>query len=99
MITRSADKGAGSSEPVAAPEPLSVQEAVESGTTLDLLRAMSARLAMTFDAETTPARDLAAISRRMLEIDDRIRLLEEAEKEEAREREDQDVEDAPWEGV
>lgn len=99
MPRNSTSKGPASPDPASTSSALTVQAAIEEGTSVDLLRAMRARLARTFDSETTPPRDLAAISRRMLEIDDRIRLLEEAEKEEAREFEDQDVADSPWKGV
>lgn len=76
----------------------SVIAAVVEGSAKDLLVAMRARLAVTFDDEETPARDLAAISRRMLELDDRIRAIELAEEETEREQ-DAEVADEEWTGV
>lgn len=48
--------------------PKTILEAAESGSRLDELRAMRRRLARSMDDPNTPARDLAALSRRQLEI-------------------------------
>ena len=53
------------SEPAA---PLTVASAAASGTPRDLLVALRARIASDIDDPDTPARDLAALSRRLLEI-------------------------------
>ncbi|QPK80809.1 hypothetical protein G7Y41_07040 [Schaalia sp. ZJ405] len=76
----------------------SVVEAVTTGTSKDVLVAMRARLAYSFDDPNTPARDLAAITRRMTDLDDRIRSIELAEQEETDEA-DEDITDEEWEGV
>lgn len=48
--------------------PLSIFEAAEIGSRLEELRAMRRRIARAMDDPNTPARDLAALSRRQLEI-------------------------------
>lgn len=77
---------------------LSVLQAVTEGSSKQVLVAMRARLAVAFDSPETPARDLAAMARRMTDLDDRIRAIELAEKEQAVEQ-DADTEDEAWEGV
>lgn len=77
---------------------LSVLQAVTEGSSKQVLVAMRARLAVAFDSPETPARDLAAMARRMTDLDDRIRAIELAEKEQAVEQES-DTEDEAWEGV
>lgn len=53
--------------PMSAP-PKSIAEASASGSTLDELRLMRARIARTLDDPNCPPRDLAALSRRLIEI-------------------------------
>lgn len=48
--------------------PKTILEAAEAGIRLDELRAMRRRIARAMDDPNTPARDLAALSRRQLEI-------------------------------
>ena len=48
--------------------PRSILAAAEAGSRLEELRAMRRRLARAMDDVNTPARDLAALSRRQLEI-------------------------------
>lgn len=79
--------------------PLSVLQAVTEGSSKQVLVAMRARLAVAFDSPETPARDLAAMARRMTDLDDRIRAIELAEKEAASDAEDEATEDEEWEGV
>jgi len=45
-----------------------VKSAADSGVRRDLLVALRARIATDIDNQNTPARDLAALSRRLLEI-------------------------------
>ena len=61
--------------------PKSILESAESGSRLDELRAMRRRLAKAMDDPNTPARDLAALSRRQLEIGREIEAIEVAEDE------------------
>lgn len=49
-------------------KPKSILDAAESGSRLEELRAMRRRIARAMDDPNTPARDLAALSRRQLEI-------------------------------
>ena len=49
-------------------KPLTVKAAADSGVRRDLLVAMRSRIALDIDSQDTPARDLAALSRRLLEI-------------------------------
>ena len=62
--------------------PQSVSEAAESGTRVDELRAMRRIIAAHLDSPNTLARDIAALSRRQIEISKEIETLEtlEAEK-------------------
>lgn len=62
---------------------MSVFEAAESGDRLEELRAMRRRIAKTLDEPNTPARDLAALSRRQIELGKEIDVLEARAKEES----------------
>lgn len=48
--------------------PATILEAAEQGSRIEELRAMRRRIAKAMDDPNTPARDLAALSRRQLEI-------------------------------
>lgn len=54
---------------------LSLLEAVDAGDYLGELRAMHRRIAATVSNAETPARDLAALSRRQMEISKEIRAI------------------------
>lgn len=56
--------------------PSSVTEAAAEGTRLDLLVAMRARVAAAVENPDTPPRDLAALTRRLLEIANEIAAIE-----------------------
>jgi hypothetical protein len=77
--------------------PRSILESAEAGSRLDELKAMRRRLARAMDDPNTPARDLAALSRRQLEIGREIESIEIAEDE------DQSVivrtDDEVWDGT
>ncbi len=60
--------------------PLTVGLAAESGSQRSLLVALRARIAKDIDDPNTPSRDLAALSRRLLEIAKEIRALDAAER-------------------
>ncbi|MCU1483675.1 MAG: hypothetical protein JWN67_421 [Actinomycetia bacterium] len=60
-----------------------VTSAAADGDRLDLLLAMRARVAKAVQDESTPARDLAALTRRLLEIAKDIEILQAAAEEEA----------------
>lgn len=61
--------------------PKTILEAAEQGSRLDELQAMRRRLARALDDPNTPARDLAALSRRQLEIGKEIEAILIAEDE------------------
>lgn len=66
--------------------PMTVSEAAEFGTRLDELIAIRSVLARAVDSETTSPRDLAALTRRQIEVSreiDALRIQEEAEAVEA----------------
>ncbi|WP_204985573.1 hypothetical protein [Mycobacteroides franklinii] len=61
--------------------PKTILESAENGSRIDELKAMRRRLAKAMDDPNTPARDLAALSRRQLEIGREIEAIEVAEDE------------------
>ena len=69
MTTRKTPLRAVSPDEKAAPvAPKSVTEAAKSGTTRELLSAMRARIAEAVEDPNTPARDLAALTKRLVEV-------------------------------
>lgn len=78
-------------------KPSSVLSAAQEGSRLEELRAMRVVIARRLDDPNTPARDLAALSRRQLEIGREIEAIVIAEDE------DHSVvansEDEPWDGT
>ena len=61
--------------------PKSILQAAEAGSRIDELRAMRRRIAQAMDDQSTPARDLAALSRRQLEIGREIEAIVVSEDE------------------
>jgi len=59
---------------------LTVRQAAESGNRRELLVAMRARIAADIDDPNTPARDLAALTRRLSEFAKEIEAMDAAEK-------------------
>jgi transposase len=72
-------------KPVRRVRPKSVTQAADRGTERELLVAMRSRLARSVEDPNTPARDLAALSRRLREVDKDIRAIDAAAEEEAAE--------------
>jgi len=60
----------------APPAPKTVTEAAEAGTQRDLLVAMRARIAKTVEDPKCPPRDLASLSRRLIEIAREIEAID-----------------------
>ena len=58
-----------------------ILQAAESGSRIAELRAMRRRIAQAMDDQSTPARDLAALSRRQLEIGREIEAIVVSEDE------------------
>lgn len=82
MAARKAPLRAVTPGELAAPKEMrSILDAAERGTRLDELKAMRRRLAVALDDPNTPARDLAALSRRQLEIGRDIEAIVIAEDE------------------
>lgn len=77
--------------------PSSILEAAEQGSRIEELRAMRRRIARAMDDPNTPARDLAALSRRQLEIGREVEAIIVSEDE------DHSVvvnaDDEPWDGT
>lgn len=70
--------------------PMSISEASERGSELDQLIALRRVIAKTLDAETTMARDLASLSKRLIEVTQSIEQLKSLESEQARDSEVRD---------
>ena len=73
--------------------PMSVRDATEHGDSRDVMPAMRKRLAASIDDPSTPARDLAALSRRLLEVDKTIREIDLAREERERQTATEATED------
>ncbi len=74
---------------IAPPEdPKTVTEAASSGTTRQLMVAMRDRVAKDVENANTPARDLAALTKRLLEIVRDIEAIDAREQQEATKRGD-----------
>lgn len=77
------------------PRVTSVSTAASNGDRLGELRAMRKVLARVIDDESTPARDLAALTRRLIEVSRDIES-EEAKQRDATEVGSVDTADAKW---
>jgi hypothetical protein len=62
--------------------PKSVTEAASSGTTRELLVAMRQRIAVAVENPNTPARDLAALTKRLAEVVREIEAIDAREQQE-----------------
>lgn len=80
-------------KPAAPKAPLSVTDAAEKGTTRELLVAMRGRIATAVEDPNTPAKDLAALSNRLMQI------VREIEAIDARAAEDGDAGDEVADGT
>lgn len=67
----------------APPRLKTVTEAADSGTTRELLVAMRARIAKAVEDANTPARDLAALTKRLVEVVRDIEAIDAREQQEA----------------
>ena len=68
--------------------PKSITEAADSGTTRELLVAMRARIAKAVEDPNTPARDLAALTKRLVEVVRDVEAIDAREAQEATKRGD-----------
>mgnify|MGYP000922084086 FL=1 len=81
-----------------AASPRSVSSAAKGGSQRELLEAMRDRIAKTLDSPETPPRDLASLSKRLIEITKELESFRSAEEKEM----DDDGEvsdDEAWEGI
>ena len=83
-------------EKAAPKRPESVALAVESGTQRDVNIAMQDRIAKAIDSADIKGADLAALSRRLIELRKELAALDAQAKEVA---EDESVDDAAWEAI
>lgn len=67
--------------------PKTITEAADKGTTRELLVAMRTRIAMAVENQNTPARDLAALSKRLIEVVRDIEALDARDEQESASRE------------
>ena len=72
--------------------PTSVSAAASSGNSRDLLIALRDRIARDIDDEKTAARDIASLSRRLMEINHELEALNAREQEDGND----DVPDEPF---
>lgn len=63
--------------------PKTITQAADSGTTRELLVAMRARIAKAVEDANTPARDLAALTKRLVEVVRDIEAIDAREQQEA----------------
>ena len=69
--------------PRAKTRPKSVTEAADKGTTRELLVAMRTRIATAVEDPNTPARDLAALTKRLVEVNRDIEAIDARVEQEA----------------
>ena len=74
-----------------------VTEAASGGSTRELLVAMRARIARAVEDSSTPARDLAALTKRLVEVVRDIEAIDAREEQEASKR--GATEDEAWEAI
>lgn len=75
---------------------MDVTEAAADGTTRELLVAMRTRVALAVEHPDTPARDLASLTRRLLEIIREIEAIDARDAEEEAEGAGAPTPDDPW---
>ncbi len=69
MASKSAAlRAVGPDETAKPAKPKTITEAADNGTTRELLAAMRARIAKAVEDPNTPARDLAALTKRLVEV-------------------------------
>lgn len=76
-----------------------VTKAAQAGDRLGELKAMRERLARAIDDRATPARDLASLTRRLIDVSREVEAMEKAAEEEARERSDAGTPDEAWDAT
>lgn len=82
-MSRKALRAVAPGEAAPAQHPKTVTEAAEKGTTRELLVAMRARIAKAVEDPNTPARDLAALTKRLVEVVRDIEAIDARDEQEA----------------
>ena len=72
----------------AASKPKTITQAADGGTTRELLVAMRTRIAKAVEDANTPARDLAALSKRLIEVVRDVEAIDARSEQEATKRDD-----------
>jgi ribosome-binding protein aMBF1 (putative translation factor) len=72
-------------KPAAPKAPKTVTEAADTGTTRELYVAMRTRIAKAVEDPNTPARDLAALTKRLAEVVNNIEAIDAREEQEGSE--------------
>lgn len=83
MAARKHLRAATPGETAAKRAPKTITQAADSGTTRELLVAMRTRIAKAVESENTPARDLAALTKRLVEVVRDIEAIDARENESA----------------
>lgn len=78
--------GTGEAAPPKRKKPKTVTEAAAKGTTRELLVAMRTRIAKAVEDEDTPARDLASLTKRLVDIARDIEAIDAREEQQGAER-------------
>lgn len=86
MATRKTLRAVSPDEKAPPRKPKTVTEAAEKGSTRELLVAMRGRIAKAVEDPNTPARDLAALTKRLVEVVRDIEAIDARERQEAAER-------------
>ena len=94
MVARKPLRAVAPDEVAVPRRPLSITEAADAGDHRELLVAMRGRLARSVEDLNCPPRDLAALSRRLQDINRDIEAIDAKAKQEA--REDATVADEGW---
>lgn len=89
-------RAVGADEKAPPTRPESVKQAVEAGSPRDVNIAMQDRIAKAIDAEDIRGADLAALSRRLIELRKELAAMDAQAKEAA---EDEPVADEAWEAI
>jgi ribosome-binding protein aMBF1 (putative translation factor) len=83
MAARKPLRSVAAGETVVVEAPKSVTEAASNGTTRELLAAMRTRIAEAVEDRNTPARELAALTKRLVEVVRDIEAIDARDEQEA----------------
>ena len=78
-------------------KPKTITQAADKGTTRELLVAMRTRIAKAVESENTPARDLAALTKRLVEVVRDIEAIDARDEQEG--QQSGPTEDESWQAI